>query len=90
MKRFSVRAYGSMAPAIIKVDDQDAYLLRSSAGWYVSGNSKSVMRLQCMGTTETLSQRIAGAPLGTRFDHLNGDRADYTRSNLRAKELVAA
>lgn len=90
MKLFAIRSYGSMMPAIIKVDDQDAYLLRSSAGWYVDKGGKLVSRLQCLGTKETLSQRITGAPCGTKFVHLNGDRADYTRSNLRAKELVAA
>lgn len=68
------------------VDDIDADLVRNSK-WRLSGSrGKSVtraVRRNGKSLTEYLHRIIMQAPDGLEVDHINGDRFDNRRSNLR-------
>lgn len=81
MKRFKLES-----GHIIKVDDQDAYLLRSQV-WRVQTTSKGGQLVQARyrrwGVALMLSHLIMDAPDGSRVRHLDSDQLNFQRANLQ-------
>lgn len=82
---------------VIKVDDQDAYLLRSIV-WYGKASSNGGLNVYRKGldakdhTRASLAHVLAGERGLPCVIHANGDVLDFRRSNLRActREEAAA
>jgi hypothetical protein len=64
------------------LDDED-YARYSAWNWWKSGAGYVSRRVRSERRTITLSRAIMNAPADLQVDHVNGDRLDNRRSNLR-------
>lgn len=93
-KRFTIKAHARRADLVIKVDDCDAYLLRSYPWSARAPGPRNVQyrvqRSLGAGAWKPLSHVICPPAVGERVVHMNGDSYDFTRDNLRALPEAAA
>jgi hypothetical protein len=82
MKRFSIKGKRG-AVHIVKVDEPDAYLLRSYV-FTIGGSPAAPTAVRCVqgGVVIPLSHFVKPPPSGMRVLHMNGDTLDNRAANL--------
>lgn len=78
MKEIVMRAGGGIA----LVDDEDFDTL-NAGGWWVNGAGYATRRVRSLRTTLMMHRVVVSAPRGVQVHHVNGERLDNRKANLR-------
>ncbi len=84
MKTLMLRRYKGRKPLTVKLSDED-YDVVTRHSWWRNVHGYVVARID--GKEVYLHRLIMGYPDGLVVDHINGDRLDNRRSNLRVCKI---